>query len=82
MLTVSSVHLGALLGDLADYISRYLVADLLRELVHHGANAKPFFQSTTAEQVVLGFPTSEASTSTWLGTLQEYFADVGPHDCL
>ena len=76
LLTADSAHLGTLLNDPRDYVSRYLVADLLRELVHHGVNAKRFFQASTAEQTILGFPTEGASTSAWLGSLQEYFADM------
>ncbi|RMZ78166.1 hypothetical protein DV738_g4034, partial [Chaetothyriales sp. CBS 135597] len=61
--------------DPEDYVSRFLVADLVRELCAHGAAVEDFFAEETATQTLLSFPKAPKCDANWLSQLQEFFSD-------
>jgi gluconate kinase len=68
--------MSTLLQDLDDYVGRVVIANLMRQLIHQGVNASTFWPPETADQISLGFPTQQQSSSAWLEALQRYFADL------
>ncbi|RMZ91065.1 hypothetical protein DV736_g1705, partial [Chaetothyriales sp. CBS 134916] len=68
-------HFQFLLTNLEDYVSRFLVADIIRELCAHGATVEDFFGPETAAQTLLSFPKAAKCDPKWLGKIQEFFSD-------
>ena len=65
-----------LLQDLDDYVLRFLVSDLMRELIHHGADPSIFWPPGTADQMILNFPAAKHSSVAWISDLRRFFADL------
>lgn len=72
----SSIYLGTLLKDVNNPVNRFLVADIVRELVCHGVERKRLFGQDVAEQTVLSFPIEHTWSATWLGSASRFFDDL------
>lgn len=75
LLSPHSQYLGVLLEDLNDWTTRFLIADLLRELLCHGADRKGLFGQNAAEQTILSFPVEEVCSATWVSNVSSFFDD-------
>lgn len=68
--------IGLLVRDHDDYVLRFLVADILRELLVGDVDRKACWPSGSAQHFVDSFPTERHVTPTWLSHIQDYLSDV------
>ena len=71
-----SKSLQTLLEDLDDYVSRFFVADIMRELLFHGVDRRALWAPGTPQQTILAFPVAEHNDALWLRNIRHFFSDL------
>ena len=75
----SGVHkdlkgLGNIILSTKDYVLRYLVADVFREVLHNGAPPDALWPD--GAQQIHDFPVQQNTSTAWLGDVRDYFSAI------